>query len=129
MEKIGFRLLLLSFLVLLLFVGCRNAPESFVFSGTIKGTVYAQGKTDHSDTDIKVVDESLVSYNMTTASDGLFSFADLPDGLYSFSAIRSGYSSASANNISISKSSEYNIGEIILTRNTPPEIPVTTNRL
>lgn len=114
----------MSFIVIsLLFTGCRNMKEAYVYGGKIQGTAVLIGVVDGNYSGIRVNMESLVvTSSVTTNATGVFAFTDLPDGTYSLECLKSGFSTGNVSSIGIVKSSSWT-GTVYLTPGQPPEPP------
>ena len=114
--------LIMGLIGLILFTGCRNMPESYVYGGKVSGTAILVGSLDG---DYSGVSANLTSAGVTgsvsTLSNGKFAFTDLPDGTYSVACYKSGYATSNQTGI-INKSSEWD-GVFYLNPNMPPDPP------
>jgi hypothetical protein len=108
----------------MLFISCRNAPASYVYSGKISGTVVLAGKIDldYQGATVMISAAVITDQSVTTGTNGVFVFADVPDGTYTITCGKSGYGTQNVTGVVISNSSQSQ-KSIILLPTAPPDAP------
>lgn len=115
---------------LFVLIACRNTQEGYVYGGKIMGRAVLAGLPDsgsgYNYAGISVNLRSVTSSgSVLTVADGRFIFSDLPDGTYEVFCQKTLYNmQTSTPNLLIEKSRVIDVGDILMTPQSPPPPPL-----